>query len=205
MSAGFLARWSRRKRDAAALAEPPASEVNAALDAALAVASGPMSGAPGHARFNPRLDPSIDAQSKPSAAMRSAPADEDAKHPLPSIGDLTPDSDFTAFMRTDVAQGVRAQALRKLFADPHFNTMDRLDTYIDDYGQPDPLPIGWLERMEHARGLVFDAGDEPKGAVVPSTALASARDPAAADATSPVLLPAPDETTENHPPAERAE
>ena len=31
--------------------------------------------------------------------------------------------------------------MKKLFSDPHFNVMDGLDTYIDDYGKPDPLPL----------------------------------------------------------------
>ena len=30
--------------------------------------------------------------------------------------------------------------MKKLFSDPHFNVMDGLDTYIDDYGKPDPIP-----------------------------------------------------------------
>jgi hypothetical protein len=33
---------------------------------------------------------------------------------------------------------VRNAALKKLFTDPHFNVMDGLDVYIDDYGKPDP-------------------------------------------------------------------
>ena len=31
-------------------------------------------------------------------------------------------------------------AMKKLFTDPHFNVMDGLDIYIDDYRKPDPLP-----------------------------------------------------------------
>ena len=30
--------------------------------------------------------------------------------------------------------------MKKLFTDPHFNVMDGLDTYIDDYRKPDPIP-----------------------------------------------------------------
>ena len=39
-----------------------------------------------------------------------------------------------------VDASVKNAALKKLFADPHFNVMDGLDTYIDDYGKPDPIP-----------------------------------------------------------------
>ena len=30
--------------------------------------------------------------------------------------------------------------MKKLFADPHYNVMDGLDVYIDDYSKPDPIP-----------------------------------------------------------------
>jgi hypothetical protein len=48
---------------------------------------------------------------------------------------------------------VKNAALKKLFADPQFNVMDGLDTYIDDYGKPDPLPERMLRQMVQARFL----------------------------------------------------
>ncbi len=57
------------------------------------------------------------------------------------------DPDFSAFMRPDVDPAVQQAALKKMFTDPHFNIMDGLDIYIDDYSKPDPLPPGMLERM----------------------------------------------------------
>jgi hypothetical protein len=53
-------------------------------------------------------------------------------------GHAGPDSDFSAFVARGVDQAVRRGALKKLFADPHFNVMDRLDVYIDDYTQAEP-------------------------------------------------------------------
>ena len=55
--------------------------------------------------------------------------------------------DFSAFMKPDVDPAVQQAALKKMFTDPHFNVMDGLDIYIDDYSKPDPLPQGMLERM----------------------------------------------------------
>jgi hypothetical protein len=55
--------------------------------------------------------------------------------------------DFSAFMKPDVDPAVQQAALKKMFTDPHFNVMDGLDIYIDDYSKPDPLPRGMLERM----------------------------------------------------------
>jgi hypothetical protein len=57
------------------------------------------------------------------------------------------DPDFSAFMKPDVDPAVQQAALKKMFTDPHFNIMDGLDIYIDDYSKPDPLPPGMLERM----------------------------------------------------------
>jgi len=57
------------------------------------------------------------------------------------------DPDFSVFMKPDVDPAVQQAALKKMFTDPHFNIMDGLDIYIDDYSKPDPLPPGMLERM----------------------------------------------------------
>jgi len=57
------------------------------------------------------------------------------------------DPDFSAFMKPDVDPAVQQAAMKKMFTDPHFNVMDGLDIYIDDYSKPDPLPPGMLERM----------------------------------------------------------
>ena len=67
------------------------------------------------------------------------------------IDPLAPD--FSAFMKPDVDPQVQQAALKKMFTDPHFNVMDRLDIYIDDYSQPDPLPLGMLERMAQSEML----------------------------------------------------
>ncbi len=63
------------------------------------------------------------------------------------------DPDFSAFMKPDVDPTVQQAALKKMFTDPHFNVMDGLDIYIDDYSKPDPLPAGMLERMVQSEML----------------------------------------------------
>ena len=55
--------------------------------------------------------------------------------------------DFSAFMKPEVDPTVQQAALKKMFTDPHFNVMDGLDIYIDDYSKPDPLPPGMLEKL----------------------------------------------------------
>lgn len=72
------------------------------------------------------------------------------------------DPDFSAFMRPDVDPAVQQAALKKMFSDPHFNVMDGLDIYIDDYSKPDPLPPGMLERMVQSDMLnLFNKSEAP--------------------------------------------
>lgn len=67
---------------------------------------------------------------------------------------LTPASDYARFMGGDVDGGVQRAALKKLFfSDPHFNLMDGLDTYIDDYNKPDPLPLAMLRQLHQSQVL----------------------------------------------------
>jgi hypothetical protein len=66
---------------------------------------------------------------------------------------LTPESDFSRYTAPQVAPEVRNAAMKKLFADPHFNVMDGLDIYIDDYGKPDPLPASMLRSLASAEFL----------------------------------------------------
>ena len=74
------------------------------------------------------------------------------------IDHLAPD--FSAFMKPDVDPAVQQAALKKMFTDPHFNVMDGLDIYIDDYSKPDPLPPGMLERMAQSGMLnLFEKAD----------------------------------------------
>ena len=61
------------------------------------------------------------------------------------------------------------QRCEKLFGDPHFNVMDGLDIYIDDYTKEDPIPPAMLRALNQARslGLFDDAEDKEKTAAAP--------------------------------------
>jgi len=101
------------------------------------------------------------------AAEPVVPAPVAAPEPerLPTMDDvaqLTGDSDFSAFVARGVDAAVRRTALKKLFADPHFNAMDGLDVYIDDYTKPSPVTEAMLASLEHAKqvfGRAIDAVD----------------------------------------------
>ncbi len=70
---------------------------------------------------------------------------------LPPLESLDFQSDFKAFMHSKVEESVKRAALKKLFADPRFNVMDGLDTYIDDYTQAEPISQALLTRIEEVR------------------------------------------------------
>ncbi len=143
--AGFLGRWSRRKaevRQGKTVAEPtPASSLGlpqGATDVTHAATS-----------QSPHTEPA-------SEANPSAPAPT-----LEDVQSLTPASDYTPYMARGVTSDVKNAALKKLFTDPHFNVMDRMDIYIDDYGQPDPIPLAMLRQMNGAKFLnLFDEDTE---------------------------------------------
>jgi hypothetical protein len=79
----------------------------------------------------------------------------DTPHPpLPPIEELTPESDFSGFMHPKVDENLRRAALKKLFSDPHFNVMDGLDTYVDDYSKSDPLPASMLAGLRQAQNIL---------------------------------------------------
>jgi len=76
---------------------------------------------------------------------------------MDDVAALTPESDYTRFVAPEVDESVRRAAMKKLFTDPHFNVMDGLDTYIDDYSKPDPIPPSMLRRMAQSQMLgLFD-------------------------------------------------
>ena len=143
---GFLGRWSQRKQDIRAgkpLAEPEITTKPVAL---------------------------ADKASDPSAAPTSekTAVAEKPEAPLPTMADvheLTAESDFSPFVAKNVSPEVRNSAMKKLFTDPHYNVMDRLDIYIDDYSKPDPIPESMLRQMVSAKFLnLFKAEEEAEAA-----------------------------------------
>lgn len=97
----------------------------------------------------------LERWSRLKKAAETAP-DVDLSDPEALLANLTPDSDFAVFLRQEIGEEVRRRAMKTLFADPHFNVMDGLDIYIDDYSIADPIPPEMLAQMNQARGLLFD-------------------------------------------------
>ena len=192
---GFLQRWSRRKTqgESAPPEEPRAPKVEAP-QAVPATPSKPLETRPAEG-------------ASPDAAAQHAEA---APPTLEDTEALTPESDFKPFMARDVAPEVRNAAMKKLFADPHFNVMDRMDVYIDDYSNPAPLPAATLRKMASAVFLkLVDDEEEQKKAVQETPALTSVQDVAQSEhfredpsppaaAPDEVARPASQETDDDH-------
>ena len=104
-SEGLLARWSRRKLEAAGTdqsAPPPIPEATEEQGV--------------------RAD---------IAADEPALTDDD----MPPIESLTEDSDYSVFLSPKVSEALRQQALQKLFRMTQFNVCDGLDDYAEDFTQ----------------------------------------------------------------------
>jgi hypothetical protein len=76
--------------------------------------------------------------------------------PLQPIEDLKSDSDFTPFMNPKVDGETRRAALKKLFADAHFNLPDPYEAYSEDWTVGEKIPMEMLKTLNHAQKLLFD-------------------------------------------------
>jgi hypothetical protein len=109
------------------------------------------------ARWSKRNAEAAEEKQAAAKVSLSQPVPDEPPKPPPTIEDvaaLTPDSDFKPFVARGVDENVRRSAMKKLFADPHFNVMDGLDVYIEDYNKFDPIPPAMLAALNHAKGLL---------------------------------------------------
>lgn len=145
----FLARWSRLKREART--EPPKAPAPPPAAAQTASLQG-------------------------SSAAAVAPAAE--APPLPPVETLTPESDFRPFMAANVPPQTRQAALKKLFADAHFNVPDPFEAYSEDYTRAEPIPRAMLKALEHAKRLLTEESEQPGTAQAPQAQANAAQTPA---------------------------
>lgn len=144
---GFLSRWAKRKAAVKAGVAPPP---------------------------HPSPLPTREREQAPQAESSLAPLGRGTEGegaaqqaalppPPPTLEDaaaLEPGADIQRFIAPQVDESVKRVALKKLFADPHFNVMDGLDTYIEDYGKADPIPESMLRKMVQSRALGLFADEE---------------------------------------------
>lgn len=87
------------------------------------------------------------AEVSPASEVKRLPTQEDVEK-------LTHESDYSTFMSQGVDESVKRSAMKKLFTDPHFNIMDGLDIYIDDYSKFEPITPELLASLNHAKALL---------------------------------------------------
>jgi len=122
---------------------------------------------------------------QPAARERSA-VDANAPPPeLPPVDKLTLDSDYTVFFHPKVDEKLRRAALKKLFGDPHFNVMDGLDVYIDDYSKSDPLPAEMLAQLKHGQQILAWARENTEKTATETASAATTQLPALIEEQQP--------------------
>ncbi len=152
----FLSRWSRRKTQAR---EQPGPTDRTDAPLAGVTPAAPSAMAP-HAEAPERSDVSNRSAEAGATARANDRADnqQGTSEALPSIDSLRGlDSEYGEFLKPEVGEDTRRAALKKLFADPHFNQMDGLDVYIDDYNKFEPMPAAVASSLAAFHRLsVFD-------------------------------------------------
>ena len=101
-------------------------------------------------------------------------------------------------MREGVDPALKGKALKTLFSDPALYPMDGLDIYIDDYTKADPLPEGWLEKLNQFAAL--DSHNQPEREAQARNAAAIAASPPPAE--SATGLPTPVTAPSGGPPSD---
>jgi hypothetical protein len=127
---GFLSRWSRRKVESQNQQETPP-----------VVAKEEAGNLPPGSGLTPEAEP-LANQAEPNQLT------------MEDVAKLTNESDYSAFLARGVDENVKRSALKKLFSDPHFNVMDGLDIYIDDYNKFEPIPAAMLASLTHAKSVL---------------------------------------------------
>lgn len=123
----FFARWSKKKNEVSSAAD------EAQQDSAAA----PL----------PETHGKDEPLATGDATPQALPTQEDVEK-------LTHDSDYSAFMTQGVDESVKRSAMKKLFSNPHFNIMDGLDVYIEDYSKFEPISPELLASLSHAKALL---------------------------------------------------
>lgn len=154
----FLGRWSRRKAQGRGQAQPvePRGETHAPPTPSAPLSESVPHGADDRMREAPTQQPTGSARDQRGAADTALP-------PVDSLRGL--ESEYADFMKPEVSPQTQRAALKKLFADPHFNQMDGLDVYIDDYGKFEPMPAAVATSLAAFHRLsVFDhlASEQPE-------------------------------------------
>lgn len=187
---GWLGRWSRRKTEVGkaarastgAKARPEPSPLPASPRETREMAAEAAPAAPPAAAG--RSD-KMSGETEAGARHASGPEANDETAKLPPIETLSYDSDFKPYLASGVPEGLRREALRKLWrSDPVLANLDGLNDYDEDYSLVGKLPevVGTL--FQAGRGMVAPS-EESEGAVATRAAAPGDGTRSAPEAESP--------------------
>ena len=165
-SEGFAGRWSRLKSEARATQAvvPPFAEI-------------------------PPTEPAHASDVQPA----TPPAAEKPVE-LPPLETLTRDSDYSLFMRGDVASDLRTQALRKLWTlDPHFAAIDISECHSIDFNAVQCFPEGLKNTIYRVGSGMVEAVEEIERAEAAEKARVAAAQTGAAPESTTAESPAPED------------
>jgi hypothetical protein len=184
----FLSRWARLKQEART-APPPAMPEPAT--------------------------PTVAEPAEPNAGERNAASQDSETAPLPSLDQIVPGADVTAFLARGVPEALRNAALRKLWVtDPAIRDFIEMADYQWDFNNPDSIP-GWSSRLDGvdveamARRILAGGADAPAEPIHAALQHESVDPPASRGSSDPIgettetadvseALPAPPEAPEEH-------
>jgi hypothetical protein len=180
---GFLDRWSARKR----AAEAEAAAARAAGEPAAGAGTEPSEAG----SVGTEADAEAEAVKTEGVEAETAEDDAEAIARLPSIDELTAETDLRPFLRRGVPAALKRAALRKMWTlNPAIRDyVDPARDYAWDWNAPGGVPgAGALSLPAAARALAALAGERP--ARPAPQAEARRRDAAAAPVAEPVTAPA---------------
>ena len=134
MADGFVSRWARKKQlDQAIEKSAQVVETDHAEDSINAV--------------NAVGETTSPAASKDQIVQDEPAPDVEQAKQLP-IG-----ADVSRYMKPDVPEEARREALQKLFSDPMYNVISEMDDYVEDYSNLPNLSREELKTLNHVKGL----------------------------------------------------
>jgi hypothetical protein len=143
MADGFLSRWSRKKQ----------------LDQAIEQSGQVTTLQREDREAVPGVDPVdlVDVGPHPHQGAvvqpNESPRPGEPAPDLEQAKQLPVGADVSRFMKGDVSEEARQEALQKLFSDPMYNVISEMDDYVEDYSNLPNLSRDELKKLNHIKGL----------------------------------------------------
>ena len=134
MADGFVSRWARKK------------QLDQAIEKSAQVVETEQTDDPIHS-VNAAGEITSPAAPKDQIGQDDPTPDVEQAKQLP-IG-----ADVSRYMKADVPEEARREALQKLFSDPMYNVISEMDDYVEDYSNLPNLSREELKTLNHVKGL----------------------------------------------------